>query len=160
MNTPVKILLDECVTLPALKALLVTTDLSSAPATIEHLLDKFPAGTLDDDWIPVVAEESPILITADGGSRPSKGGKLPALCEAFGVTHVILSGALNQKPGFIKVRAIIDNWEDIIQTADAPPGSRFSLHMVNARRFRTKLSLIKEAVDPGADDEKRQQTFL
>jgi len=158
VNTPVKVLFDECVTLPVLDALLVSTGLSSTSTVIEHLLNKFPRGTPDDIWIPAIAEESPIVVTADRGARPSKGGKLPVLCEAFGVTHVVFSGALNQRPGFAKVRAIIDNWEGIIQTSSAPPGSRFNLNIVNSQLFRTKLVLAKEA--PGAGEEPLQQRDL
>ncbi len=159
MSTPVRILFDECVTLPILKALLVTTDLSSTSVVIEHLLDKFPVGTLDDIWIPAVAEEGPIVVTADRGSRPSKGGKLPALCEAFRMTHVVLSGALSQWPGFAKARAILDNWEDILQTVDAPPGSRYNLTVVNARLYRAKLNLVKKAIEPGEETLRQGELF-
>lgn len=159
MNTPVTILFDECVTLPAIRALLATTDLDPTPTTIEHILDKFPRGTLDSVWVPQIAKESPIVVTADRGLRSSKGGKLPALCEAFGVTHVVLSGALSQWPGFAKVRAILGNWDDIVQTANAPRGSRFSLTSVNSRRFQAKLSLVKEGVGPGNEPPRQKELF-
>ncbi len=83
MSEPDKFLFDECsIGKPALKALKAVLQFEGTPPNIEHLLDKFPMSTFDIAWVPQIAEEGWIVISADRGKGKKRGGKLPLVCQA------------------------------------------------------------------------------
>ncbi len=73
-----------------------------------------------------------LVITCDRGK--TSGPKLPQLCRAAGLTHILVSGTLHGKPQFEKARAVLVVWHDLV-TADAESkGARFSLRYNNFGR--------------------------
>lgn len=146
--TRVKFLFDECALgVPALAAIRNVLKFNPQTAELDHVISRFGAGAKDDDWIPTAAIEGWIVVTADSGRHKSRGGKLPLLCEQFGVTHIVMSTAVNKLSSFGRQRAIIDNWEAMVGVADEPRGSRFSLRMVGSQG-RTTLVFVK-CPEPG-----------
>ena len=106
-----------------------------------HICDYFKAGVQDRDWIPKIAKEGGcVLITSDGGRQSKKGEKLPLLCKAYGITHIVMSPKLHMSPSHVKIAAIASVWNEIQALHETEPGSRYDL------RFR-----------PGKD--KAQSTF-
>lgn len=141
--TPAKFLFDECALgAPAVAAIQTVLKFSPQTAELDHVITRFGAGANDDDWIPAAAGEGWIVVTADAGKHKSKGGKLPVLCEQFGVTHIVMSAAVNKMSSFGRQRVIIENWEAILAVADEPKGSRFSLRRVGSQG-RTTLVCVK-----------------
>lgn len=97
-----------------------------------HILDFQKQRVPDEIWIPNVARDRWIIITADRGKRGTarqKGGHLPTLCREHEITHVILGPSVHRKQQFDKIRAVFDVWDDLLQTAQADPGSRFVITM-------------------------------
>ncbi len=100
---------------------------------VGHLMDYFKAGTCDSVWIPKVAAEGWIIITADRG-RASNGVKLPSICAEYKVTHILMSGAMHKLKQSQKANAIISVWEQIKQCDLAPRGSRFIMRLHHDKR--------------------------
>ncbi len=145
MTRKPKFLFDECsLGRPTAKALEQLLGFSPDEAEIAHVIDKYGEGATDEEWIPQAASEGWIIVTADAGKHKSKGEKLPIVCEKFAVTHIVFSRAVNRFSSFGRQRAIIDNWEGLVKTAEAPPGSRFSIRLANPKTGRTTLVLVKQ----------------
>lgn len=94
---------------------------------VRHIFDFQESGALDEEWIPKMAQEQWVILTADRGKKPSKGGKLPRLCSEFGVTHVLMTGTVHQRSLHEKIQTIVHVWGDLIRLYLEPPGSRFQL---------------------------------
>src|SRR5438105_1695297 len=112
-----------------------------------HVLDFQIQGVHDQDWIPRIAQEGNwIVITGDRGRRgkASKGEKLPVVCKAHGVTHVVLSKTIHHKTSLDKMAAILSVWSDIQKLADAPKGSQHVLRL----RGKSPGTPILVQVDP------------
>src|SRR5262245_57359260 len=92
---------------------------------LRHVLEFQSQGVFDEVWVPQIAAEGWIIITADRGKRgrQGKGEKLPLLCRRFAITHVMLSAAIHRKNGFEKTRAILAAWPDIAKLPGEPRGS-------------------------------------
>lgn len=133
MSDTVKLLFDENFSRPLIRDLATLAAYSPDNPSLTHLLELSPPGVGDDVWIPRVASEGFIVITADRGKR-SGGPKLPAVCEANNVTHLLLSGRVSQTVQFEKARALLAVWPELLETVMAPKGSRFLLKLSNARK--------------------------
>jgi len=57
---------------------------------VQHLLDTFPAGTKDVDWLEYVGENNLVLITKDKGIRRKPNEK--ALLRKYGIVAFYLGG--------------------------------------------------------------------
>ena len=100
----------------------------ASPHAFAHVAKYFEAGRKDNEWIPAIASEGNwIVISSDRGRRANDGGKLPALCVQYKVTHVLLSAKLHAKSSQIKRAAFVLVWPQIVATHSAVPGSRFIL---------------------------------
>ena len=89
---------------------------------IKHILEFQEQGGLDEDWIPRMASEGWVLITADRGKKMrGKGEKLPRLCVKYGVTHVILSRRIQQRKTFDKILTLLVGveWADPLEPRTA-----------------------------------------
>lgn len=125
MNEPPKFLFDECLGRPITEVLRRFVGLHRHQVGIIHLLDKFPAGTHDDVWIPVIAKEGWIIVSADRGK--SSGPKLPSVCAKLGVRHILYSPRAASLPQFEKARAFLRVWRDAVNLWEANPGTRADL---------------------------------
>jgi hypothetical protein len=136
VNDKFKLLLDECVgktIVPALRAMIAPT---SEEAEIAHILDFQPQGVTDEQWVPRIAEEKWIVLTGDRAKQSSKGGKLPILCRAFCVTHVMLSASIHKMKTFDKERMILNVWHDLRALVEVPRGSGYSLQLTHAKNAK------------------------
>jgi hypothetical protein len=100
---------------------------------IRHLLDFFTAGTSDAVWVPKIASEGWVVLTADRGKSSSK-NKLPGICEQFKVTHILMGSSILHLKQNQKAHAIISVWEEIKKCNEAPKGSRFIMSAVKNQR--------------------------
>jgi hypothetical protein len=126
-----KFLFDECISQPAMDKL---KKLVSGEPHFEHLCSRFTSGIADNEWIPQLAQEGGwTVITADRARRGSQqGGKLPSLCDQFGITHVLISSTLHQRKSDEKVAALVLVWPEILQLSNDPAGTEAVL------RYRSK----------------------
>jgi hypothetical protein len=122
-----RLVFDDCLSRIAVNALTTLARFSRGTVEFAHLADFTTQGRLDDDWIPEIAGKGWVLVTTDRGKQPSRGGKLPALCRKFSLTHVMLSAAMHNKNQFDKLRSLFEVWPDLVKTSEAPPGSGYSL---------------------------------
>ena len=121
-----KLLIDECLAPRAFKALAGLVNTLREPPQCVHLLERWPPGTLDPVWVPVIAKESGwIVVTCDNGRAPDR-APLDKLLPELKVTGLFLSPKAAQYSGFEKARMLLCVWphlEPIVSVS--PPGSRF-----------------------------------
>jgi len=137
VTQPIRFVFDEC----ALGRCTVERELRDslalfgADAELAHLLSKFPPGTKDEVWIPHLAHDGDwIIFSADLGKNSKKSESLPLICQALGVTHIIMSPALQRRPSFYRVLAISSCWTQILGTAEAAKGTGFTLSMSTGKK--------------------------
>jgi hypothetical protein len=125
----IKVFFDENFGRPTVRSLegLLKNSLTP-PDEVAHVLDFYEPGTPDPEWLPRLAEEGWIVITADRAKR-SGGPKLPFLCAQLGITHVLLSGRIHKQPQFEKAVCVASVWDEIVAATAAPKGSRFILRL-------------------------------
>ena len=143
-----KLLFDECVGTRIIEPLSALLDehFSHVQVTLRHVLEFQQQGIHDEVWIPQVAEDEWIILSADAGKRggKKKGRKLPMLCELYRITHIIMSSTLHHHSSFEKMTALFSVWPDLLDVPNAPRGSRYALRRQSAGG-PVKLILVKEA---------------
>lgn len=120
-QTTAKLLFDECLGRPIIGPLRALIGMGKGEKPeLGHVLEFTAMGTRDEDWIPRIANEGWTVITADGGKTPNKqrGEKLPKLCAQYGVTHVILSSAIQTRTSFEKTLSVLSVWYELIKIAE------------------------------------------
>lgn len=127
-----KLLFDENFGRPLVDALKGLMSFAREKPEISHILALQQPGVKDSEWIPRLADDKWIVLTGDRGK--SAGPKLPQLCRAYGITHVLLSGSLQSSPQFEKARAVIGVWPALLALPDAPAGTRFALRYSHHRQ--------------------------
>lgn len=133
MTRPLKLLFDENFGKPFVDKLAPLLGGFPETPVIKHVLDYFQSGSSDAEWIPRIAQERFIVISFDRG-RKYGGPKLPQICAEHDVTHVLVSGKLNQRKQADKIRAIMEVWPDLAALANAPRGSRYLLRLTSTGR--------------------------
>jgi hypothetical protein len=146
VTSPIKILFDECLSQPAVKQISDFESFGGAMVEIAHVLDRFPRGTLDRDWIPQIASESWLVVSADRGRGSAKGGKLPFLCRELLVTHLVLGSGFNKRSMHFKMQEIVAKFERIAAICQAPRGSGFSISL--SGESATQIKQIWTPPDP------------
>jgi hypothetical protein len=127
-----KLLFDENFGRPIVRVLASAVELLKADKpTISHFFELFNSGTEDDVWIPKVAEDGWIVVSADRAKRAG-GPKLPLLCEQYSVPLVLLSGRLHTSSSFDKLRAVLAVWPALCAIADGPRSCRHSLRCLDS----------------------------
>jgi PIN like domain len=126
VNPPIRILFDENFGEPLVTALAKFLAWHDQAPEISHLFEFANSSETDEVWIPRIAKDGWTLITTDRGKQ-SGGKKLPQLCCAYGVTHILLSHTLHNSKQFEKVRAVLCVWPKIIAAATGPKGARYML---------------------------------
>jgi hypothetical protein len=139
-----KLLFDECIGKPYIDALKIFGGNNRHPpfAEIFHLFDKFKPGEDDAVWIPQLANEEFILISADRAKRGrrKKSSNLPRLCAKYGLRHILLGGSLSQQKMFDKVLAVLSVWHEILAVGDSAAGTRYNLE----HKTRGCATLVKK----------------
>ena len=115
---------------------------------------EFVGGGIDDqEWVPKLRAEGWVVISADRGKQCG-GAKLPQVCAAHEVTHVLLSSALHQMQQFEKMRAILSCWPQLCQLHQEPNGTRFRLRLSQDRN-KAILEPFKKPTGTTARDNKK-----
>lgn len=151
MTQPIRFLFDECISRPAVETQVrQSLALYGAQATVAHFLGKYPMGTKDRVWIPEIAQEGGwIIVSMDRGRHSRKSERLPVICRAFRVTHVMLSPGLEKRNTYYRVLAVESCWQDLIAAGCAPPGTGFVLAMHQGRSSASfRLQRAQEALPP------------
>jgi hypothetical protein len=128
-DQPLKLLLDECLGRPIVEDINRMLSWDVPKPTIRHLTNYFVPGELDPVWIPQVAAEGWMILTADRGRKGKD--KLPAICIAYKVTHILMGPSMMKLKQSQKANAIISLWGKIKECAHAPKGSRFMMSWIN-----------------------------
>lgn len=137
---PLRLFFDECISKPAVDGLLELVKVAPDDIEIKHICDFQLEGIHDEVWLPQIAAEGWIVITADAGKQSKKKGeKLPNLCVMYCVTHVILSPRVHHQRVFDKTRALLAVWDDLLGLANVPRGSRYGLQLTNSGRAQLRL---------------------
>lgn len=127
MNAPLKILFDENFGEPLVSALAkIIADFHEEPCEVRHIFSVIPSGGKDDVWIPKIAKDGWVIISADR-EKGAGGAKLPDLCWRNNITHFILSKSLCNARRFERLRVLISAWPRILIDARSVAGTRFSL---------------------------------
>ena len=126
-----RLLADECIPRRAFEKLRELRNPGGAVVTeMVHLLERFEAGSPDDRWVQeIAAEDQPFLvITGDRATKSKRDDpRLPTLLPEAGVNGVFLTGKLQQRPAFEKVRALMTVWPGLEQAAQQERGARSRL---------------------------------
>jgi hypothetical protein len=149
VTQPIRFLFDECISRPIVEAQVAQSiALYGADATVAHFLSRYPCGVKDPIWIPEIAKEGGwVIVSMDRGTHSKKSERLPIICRAFRVTHVMLSRGLEKRTMFYRATAIEACWPDLIAAAQEPPGTGYVLSMHHARstvsfRFRKRTDAL------------------
>ena len=137
---PVRFFFDECLSKPVVeREITQSSRLYGSDADVAHLLSKFESQTPDRVWVPQLATEGGwIVISTDRGRHSKKSEKLPLICRAYGVSHVLLSGKLHSRNMYTKALAIEASWEGLFAAGAAPQGSGYLLHLTGQGNFNLK----------------------
>lgn len=108
-----------------------------------HIVDRQLAGVRDEDWIPQIADDGWIVITADRGKRKKSGTgeRLPIICERFGVTYAAFSRSISQKNTSFKIRALHSVFPELKALPGELRGSGFSIRPRTTRHDETQVAL-------------------
>ncbi len=85
----------------------LATGLRLAGKNVEHILDNFPRGTPDVEWLKYVGENKLILVTKDKGIRRKPNEK--AMLLTFNVIAFYLGGS--EKSGQDILKQLVNAWE-------------------------------------------------
>lgn len=155
---PVRFFFDECLSKPVVENQITQSlRLYGSDADVAHLLSKFKSQTPDGVWVPKLANEGGwIVISTDRGKHSKKSEKLPLICRAYGVSHVLLSGKLHSRNMYTKALAIEASWDGLLAAGLAPQGSGHLLHLTSQGNF--KLKPLDDATRP--EEVTKQQKFF
>lgn len=124
----IRLFFDECIGRTIIEDIQPFLGHSPFEFELAHIFDHYTKGEWDENWLPGL-EKDWIVITADRGKRGGlkKGRKLPAVCRALGITHIMLGPSVSQKSSFDKMNAIIGVWAQLPTVQAAPSGSPWLL---------------------------------
>ncbi|MCW5755598.1 MAG: hypothetical protein KIT24_12900 [Phycisphaeraceae bacterium] len=126
-----RLLADECVPRRAFEKLRELRNPGGLVVTeMVHLLERFEAGSPDDRWLQeIAAEDPPFLVITGDRARKSKRDdpRLPTLLPEAGINGIFLTGKLQQRPAFEKVRALMTVWPGLELAAKQRRGARSRL---------------------------------
>jgi hypothetical protein len=125
-----RLLFDDCISKKAVIALKALADFTDGQVEVAHLADFALSGQRDDDWIPQIPDKTWIVVTTDRGKK-NRGGKLPLLCQRYGITHVMLTAAIHVRNTFEKIRALFGVWPELLAAASGPAGAGYILKAKN-----------------------------
>jgi len=91
-------------------------------ASARHVPDE----TMDNAWIPKIAGQGWIVISADRGKGKKRGGKLPMICQANGVTCLMLGNRVHHLPNGEENRGLGDGMGPDCRLNEGAGGFAFS----------------------------------
>jgi hypothetical protein len=130
LSEEIKLIFDECLSRPIVEALRPFLEKSGVSLKTESVVETQRSGIADKVWIPKIAAEGGwIVISADRGksNREKFSEKLPYLCRAHRVTHVLLSARVHELTLFAKGQALVAVWAEFLKVKSAVAGTRFML---------------------------------
>lgn len=107
---PLRLFLDECCSSRLVEDLKGFFEIDYPGTEIIHLGKSFPRGTDDSVWLSQLDPEW-IVVTKDVGRASSS--KLPLICKARGITHVVFTAALNNAGYSAHKAALAACWEQL-----------------------------------------------
>ena len=139
-----RFLFDECVSLPSFDQLCEHLKGSTPAVELAHVIQWDLAGKRDEEWVPAIADQGWIVISADRGRGGlGRGQKLPHLCLVNRVTLIALSKAIHHQKSAEKLQSILAAWPQILKASHAARGTRFTLrygrnNKLLLKRFKSK----------------------
>lgn len=126
-----RLLADECIPRKAFEKLRELRNPSGNTVTeMVHLLERFEHGSADDHWVEQIASDTPrfLVITGDRAVKSKREDpRLPVILSRAGVSGIFLTGKLQQRSAFEKVRALMYVWPALDRAAQHTPGTRYRL---------------------------------
>ena len=126
-----RLLADECIPRRAFEKLRELRNPRDEIVTeMVHLLDRFEQGSADDHWVEQIAAKTPPFLVITGDRAVNTGRKdprLPVLLPQAGVNGIFLTGKLQQRPAFEKIRALMYVWPMLEQAVELTRGTRCRL---------------------------------
>ena len=87
--------------------------LSLIGKNVEHVLDSFPPGTKDSEWLGYVGKNKLVLVTKDKAIRRKPNEK--AMLLEYGVVAFYLGGS--EKSGHDILKQLVNAWESMEELA-------------------------------------------
>ena len=140
MTEPLKLFFDENMPLRFTERLLELYLEDYPDLQTDHIINRHKCGMGDREWIPEIAQENWIIVTADAGKSSKE--KLPEICTDCGVRHIILSPTLHNAPYKAKKEAFYCLWRHIAKIPRLPRGTRISLRLIQHRLSTLPALLI------------------
>jgi hypothetical protein len=121
-----------------------------------HVLDHHKQDTGDSDWLSPLRDKSWIPITSDRGEDRKK-ERLPVICMAWGITHVVITATLIRKGPTAQKQAIVAVWSELFHLDRYVPGTQVVLGEAGASKTgRTRYALRVKGEICGAASEGSQ----
>lgn len=147
-ETPLKLFLDECLSSDIVQSLRGFLCSDYPNLEIDHLADYFSRGEGDDVWIPKLQRDHDwIVVTKDDGRDPKK-PKLPDICRALGITHVVISESIVTNTEL--KHALVTVMPQLLQCTRVPKGTqvRLNVHTLKSSGMPVpNLTIAHERVD-------------
>ena len=145
MTPKLKLFFDECVSSPRLARELTEfyrDAEGNSSVEIVLLQQKFKSGESDENWLKKLKDEGDwIVITKDKGH--STGPKLPVICPALGITHVVMSKGIDHAGFEAQKQAYADVWPFLRLAVGLPRGTRIQLRYTNTEPKKRNYALEK-----------------
>jgi hypothetical protein len=103
-------------------------------AELIHLVERFPAGTPDNEWADYCKRERWLPITCDRGRR-NRGPKLPLVCRALNLTHIVITPKCAAQPARDLALTIASVLPLIIRAWEKPKSTRYVLKQTHELRY-------------------------
>ena len=103
-----------------------------------HLLDFYNKGVEDRVWIEQIKANGWLPITADKGAS-GNGEKLPRVCRALGLVHIIYGPAIHRRSADLKATALAAVWLQVVRVWREQIGCG---HMIRPRDYDDGFKLV------------------
>ena len=87
----------------------LATGLGIVGYNVEHVIDNFPAGTKDSEWLKYVSEKRLVLVTKDKGIRRKPNER--AMLLKYGIVAFYLGGS--EKSGHNILKQLVNAWKNM-----------------------------------------------
>jgi hypothetical protein len=123
-----RLFLDECCSSRLVDDLKEFFALDYPDTEIIHLSKSFPRGTDDSVWLSKIDPEW-IVVTQDKGRAARN--KLPLICQAMSITHVVFTAAVITSGYSVQKAALAACWEQLFLLRNLPGGTCVKLGLEN-----------------------------
>lgn len=137
---PLRLFLDECCSFRLVQDLKSFFAIDYPDTEIIHLAKSFSRGTDDAVWLSQLGPEW-IVVTKDVGR--AAGSKLPVICRAKAITHVVFTAAVINAGYSAQKAALASCWEQLFLLRQLPGGTCVKLGFENkssgARHYHLRI---------------------